>query len=323
MPQTCICAGARWRKEPDLTDLTEIRQRYETALEALITQVKQDTTILAAVLLGSLSHDVVWEKSDIDLLLITQEVRLQHESLCLVEDDINIHVFLQTRSEFKRTLQGATQSSFIHSLLMKGRILFSRDETIEDLFADRNHVGAHDREVELLSAATLLLPGLTKAEKWLRVRQDTDYCFYWILKSLDSLARIETILAGEVTGREVIQQALKLNPDLFRILYTDLIRAEKTPERLEAVLDTIRLYVRERAPVLFRPLFAFLEEANGVRSSTEINHHFGKQMNLSNVDTLCEWLSDENLLQKLAAPVRLTEKSKIDVQEAAYYYPGS
>jgi hypothetical protein len=304
-----------------LSDLTAIRERYETALEALITQVKQDTTILAAVLLGSLSHDVVWEKSDIDLLLITQDsVRMRQESLSLVEDDINIHVFLRPRSEFKRLLGGATQSSFIHSLLMKGRILFSRDETIAELFADRNRVGAHDREVQLLSATMGLLPVFTKAEKWLHVRQDTDYCFYWIMRSLDALARIETILHGEVTGREVIQQAIQFNPDLFHLLYTGLIRSEKTPERLEEALQAIRHYVRERAPVLFRAIFEFLEEANGVRTATEINHHFRNQMNLDNVDTLCEWLADENFLQKLAAPVRLTEKSHIDVQEAAYYY---
>jgi hypothetical protein len=310
------------RKETELTDPTAIRQRYETALEALITQVKQDATIVAAVLLGSLSHDVVWAKSDIDLMLITQEGRLRSESLCLVEDDINIHVYLRPRSAFKQMLEGATQSSFIHSLLMKGRILFSRDETLAELFENREAIGAYDREVQLLRTTIPLLPTLTKAEKWLYVRQDTDYCFYWILMAVGCLASIETVRNGEVTGREVIQQALKFNPELFRALYTDLIRAEKTPERLEEALKTIRHYLHEHAAVLFRPVFAFLEEANGVRSATEIDHHFQSQMNLSDVDSVCEWLADENFLQKLAVPVRLTEKSRVDVQEAAYYYAG-
>ncbi|MCW3055127.1 MAG: hypothetical protein JWN14_4297 [Chthonomonadales bacterium] len=305
-----------------MTDLTEVRQRFESALDRLICQVKQDHTILAAVLLGSMSHDVVWEKSDIDLLLITQEGRFRQESLCLTEDDIIIHVFLKTRSEFKRMLGGATQSSFIHSLLMKGRILFSRDETFEELFANRATIGSYDREIQLLRAATPLLPTLTKAEKWLYVRKDTDYCFFWTLKAVESLAGIETVLNGEVTGREVLQQALKFNPELFRVLYTDLIRAEKTPERMEEALETIRQYIHERAPVLFRPVFEFLEQAEGIRSATEINHHFQNQRNVENVDSVCEWLADENFIQKLAVPVRLTEKSRVDVQEAAYYYDG-
>jgi predicted nucleotidyltransferase len=306
-----------------MPDKTNVQQRYQDALEALLVQVKQDSTILAAVLLGSLSYDSVWEKSDIDLLLITQEMRLRQESLCLVEDDIDIHVFLRTRSEFKRILGSATQSSFMHSLLMKGRILFSRDETITELFANREQMGTRDQSVQLLQAAMQLVPSLIKAEKWLRVRHDTDYCFYWILRALTPLATIETVRNGEVTGREVIQQALKFNPDLFQLLYTDLIREEKTPERLEEALETMRHYLRQHAAMLFQPVFAFLEQANGLRSATEINHHFDKQMNLSGVDTVCEWLAAENFLQKLATPVRLTEKSRVDVQEAAYYYPGA
>ena len=305
-----------------MPDLTATQQRYEAALEKLTTQIQKDATIVAAILLGSLSHDVVWEKSDIDLMLITQEGRLRNESLCLIEDDINIHTYLRTRSEFKRVLEGATQSSFMHSLLMKGRILFSRDETLAELFAKRESIGTYDREVQLLRTTIPLLPTLTKAEKWLYVRQDTDYCFYWVLKAVDYLASIETVRHGEVTGREVIQQALQLNPSLFHVLYTDLIREPKTPERLAEALETIRQYLREHAALLFRPVFAFLEEAQGARSATEINHHFRNQRNLSDVDSVCEWLAEENLLQKLAVPVRLTEKSRIDVQEAAYYYTG-
>lgn len=306
-----------------MTDPANVQQRYESALERLISEIKQDNTILAAVLLGSLSHDVVWEKSDIDLMLITQEGRVREECLCLVEDDINIHVYLRSRSEFKRMLGGATQSSFIHSLLMKGRILFSRDETFEELFANRTRIGAHDREVQLLNAVLPLLPSLTKAEKWLRVRRDTDYCFFWLLNAVGFLAKVETIWNGEVTGREVIQQAIKFDPELFQKLYIDLIREEKTPERLEETMETMRRYLHERAPVLFRPLFAFLEEANGVRSATEINHHLGKQMGLESVELACEWLADEGLLQKLSVPVHLTEKSRISMQEAAYYYDGA
>ncbi len=303
-----------------MEDLTDVRHRYEAAVESLMAQVKQDHTIVAAVLLGSLSHDVVWEKSDIDLMLITQEGRLKCDAFCLVEDDINIHVYLNTRSGFKRMLEGATQSSFLHSMLMKGRILFSRDETFAELFADRNRVGTHDREVQLLRSALYLLPSLVKAEKWLRVRQDTDYCFLWLMKSLDSLASIETILNGEVTGREVVKQALRHNPELFKVLYTDLISSEKTPELLDSALKTFNDYLRERAPILFRPLFAFLAESGGIRSATEISHHFSNQMNIDGADALCEWLADEKFIQKLSTPRRLTEKSRVDVQEAAYYY---
>ena len=44
---------------------------FTSALDSLVAQVKKDRSILAAILCGSLSHDAVWAKSDIDLVLVT------------------------------------------------------------------------------------------------------------------------------------------------------------------------------------------------------------------------------------------------------------
>ena len=53
------------------TSTKPIQKQFTEALDDLIAQVKQDRSILAAILCGSLSHDTVWEKSDIDLALVT------------------------------------------------------------------------------------------------------------------------------------------------------------------------------------------------------------------------------------------------------------
>ena len=45
-----------------------IQQKFTAALATLIEQVKQDRSVLAAILCGSLAHDTVWAKSDIVML---------------------------------------------------------------------------------------------------------------------------------------------------------------------------------------------------------------------------------------------------------------
>lgn len=299
-----------------------IQQLYQQALDSLIEKVRQDPCILAAILLGSLSYDVVWEKSDIDLLLVSQEGKQKTGGFSLVENGINIHAFVNPRSEFRRLMEGSIQSSFMHSLLNHGRLLFSRDETIVHLFERRDHLGARDREVQLLRATASVLPGITKAEKWFHVKRDLNYSFLWIMKTIDGLASIEVLLKGEVTGREVIQQALRHNPVFFNVVYSDLINGPKTEETILACLQQIHGYLRDRIPLLFGPLLTYLAEAGGVRSATELNHYFSNQMNLQGVDSVCEWLADQDIIQKLSSPVRLTEKSRVDVEEAAYYYEG-
>ena len=46
-----------------------IREKFTAALDGLVERLQQDRAVLAAILCGSLSHDTVWAKSDIDLVL--------------------------------------------------------------------------------------------------------------------------------------------------------------------------------------------------------------------------------------------------------------
>ena len=302
--------------------MSDVQTIYADALESLIAKVRADSYIVAAVLVGSMAHDTVWEKSDIDLMLVTEETRQSKESICLTELGLNIHCCLVTRSKFRKLLEGTAQGSFIHSFLGKGRMLFSRDETLAELFEARHAMGERDRSVQMLTRTCQLLPGLTKAEKWFHAKHDYDYCFLWLMKCIDPLAAVELLLNGEVPAREVIQRALALNPDLFHAIYTDLIHADPSPAQLEIALTRITCYLRDHVEELFGLVTGYLRDEGAVRSITEINDYFARNMNAEDVDTACEWLADEGYLEKMAVPARLTAKSRVDVEEAAYYYSG-
>jgi len=300
-----------------------VAERYQGALDDLVARLRRDPYVVAALLLGSLAHDVVWERSDIDLLLCLQEVRLKAPGLTLTERGVSIHTTLVTRSAFRGMLEGSLQGAFTHSLLSKGRLLFTSDETLATLFEEaRAHLGSRDRQIALLRAGSEVLGAVAKAEKWLRTRQDGRYSFYWIMKGLDELAAIEVLLHGEVVEREVIQQALRHNPAFFGSLYVELVDGPKSTQAAEAALARIWAYLRGHAPVLFAPLLRFLGEAGGPRSGSEIDHHFRQEFGTPGPEAACEYLADLDVLAKVAVPVRLTERSRVDAQEAAYYYEG-
>ena len=82
------------------------RRTFTTAVDALTTQVRQDSSILAAILGGSLAHDTVWDKSDVDLVLITiDEAKVSAESISLYADGVNVHAILVQRAEFRRMVE--------------------------------------------------------------------------------------------------------------------------------------------------------------------------------------------------------------------------
>src|SRR5512143_1150403 len=105
------------------------QRKFSEALDGLLATVKQDRSILASILCGSLSHDTVWSKSDIDLLLVTIDDRkADKDVVCLNADGINVHAVLMPRAEFRKIAEGAIRNSFMHSLLAKGRLLYTHDE---------------------------------------------------------------------------------------------------------------------------------------------------------------------------------------------------
>src|SRR3954451_18873786 len=95
-----------------------VQRTFKAALDALIAQVKRDRSVLAAILCGSLSHDIVWAKSDIDLVLVTiDDKKTENASLSLYADGINVHAILIPRAQFRRMVEGAIGNSFVHSFL--------------------------------------------------------------------------------------------------------------------------------------------------------------------------------------------------------------
>ena len=53
-----------------------LQERFTHAVDSLSRQLQDDRSILAAILCGSLSHDRVWDKSDVDLVLVTIDDRM-------------------------------------------------------------------------------------------------------------------------------------------------------------------------------------------------------------------------------------------------------
>jgi len=118
------------------------------------------------------------------------------------------------RAEFRKTVEGTVRNSFMHSLLAKGRLLYTHDEDDR-----RPLVPAFATSVSAILSCSCSPPQpnalgpIDKAHKWFVTRGDLNYTALWILYAATPLARIEVLSARLLTDREVIPQALKLNPE--------------------------------------------------------------------------------------------------------------
>jgi len=298
-----------------------IQQKFNEALAELVAEVKRDKSILAAVLCGSLSHDAVWAKSDIDLLLITvDDKRTESSSVALYANGVNVHGLLMSRTQFRRIAEGSLRNSFMHSFITKGRVLYTHDDTIAVLCSRLREIGERDTQIQLLRAGIQALGPVDKAHKWMITRGDLDYTALWILYAATALARIEILSARRLMDREVIPQAMQLNPAFFKIVYADLLNTKKTTKNVRAALESIDAYLAKRAPVLFGLIIGYLREAGDTRSASDLETHFSRNFEVEGVTVACEYLSDHGLISKVSSPIQLTKQSNISVQEMAFVY---
>ncbi len=298
-----------------------MQERFSQAVDYLTTQLKEDRSILAAILCGSLSHDRVWDKSDVDLVLVTiDDKKAEARGTALNADGVNVHALMMPRAEFRRIAEGSFRNSFMHSFLAKGRILYTHDESIAGLCARLHAIGERDTQLQLLRAGIQALGPLYKAHKFFITRGDLEYTALWILYAATPMARIEILGHRMLADREVIPQAMELNPRFFKLVYFDLLNRKKTRENVRAALDTVDEYMAERAVALFGSVIQYLREAGETRSATEIEDYFHRNLGIEGVTAACEYLADRKLIGKASMPVQLTKRSNVSVQELAFFF---
>ena len=306
-----------------------IEQQYREAVDALVEKVQKDPYVLAAIVAGSFSYAQVWEKSDLDVELIGRDaIRPTQSFFSLIENGVNIHANITPRNAFKQNIESAQQGSFMHSYFSHSTLLFSHDASIQEWYdknANRNNIGERDKQFQLLNVITSTLPSLVYAEKQFYVNKDCLTCFLSLLNVVLGLARIEVLLNNEIPAREVIQPALRYNPDFFNRVYTDLINCEKNEVVIQDALDAVNTYLDERQ-FIFQPVLDYLAEQKAPRAITELNADLGRGLRDDGEESLnlvCQWLAWKGIIRQVSMPLKLTAKSQIAVEEPAYYYDGT
>lgn len=304
----------------------EIKQRFDDALDAFITFIKQDNSIQAALLFGSLIEGNIWEKSDVDLILISNDEKTPYKFYWLDQDELNFQVTVYSRNRFKRMFEQNLSGSWFQHMIGTSRILFSNDETINEYVQQVQSPGKRDVELQILNFISLVIGDLEKAEKFLYIKNDVAQSYLFISRLLDHLAQIEVLLNGQIPGREVIEQALEFQPRLFSKIFTRVIEETTTREKMEEIFDLIRSYLIERTEIIFRPIIDYFKEEQEVRTLSDLTLHLNKMMpsNWWEVVSLafCQWLLELGYLERYSQTVALTSKSYIQANEIAYIYIG-
>lgn len=304
--------------------------RYQAALDAFVARLAEDRYVLAAVQVGSFAETIIWRKESICLWIIeadgvARRMRYDGEDVRMfrtfIEDSIEIHAEVIPRTRFKRMVEGASRTAFTHSFFALRKLVHSQDGSIAQWFDEANSLATRDREKELLAVATCVIHAHRDATKYLHDRGDLELTRQHLLWAAWCLAAIRIIDDGEVYEDEFIYRAMEREPDLFRIVYEDIVATPADRARAEAALVRIDEYLAENSDRLLKPLLDYLRKQRRVVPLSELADHFAHtQLYPWHLYSACDWLDRKARLQKLSAPFKLTKRSRTELEEPAYFW---
>jgi len=303
--------------------------RFEAALRQFIERIAEDRYVLAVVLVGSLTEEIIWRRESLSLWIIeadgvTRRLPSDGEEerifRILVEDGINLHAEVIPRSRFKKMVEGASRTAFSCNFFAHRKIVFSRDPSIASWFEKANRLATKDQERELLAFSTWTIHAHRHASKRLKVKEDLELAAQEIINAAHSIAHTEIIRLGEICEQDIIYRAMDGAPKLFKTIYLDVLAKRKNRKVLSAALEAIEEYLEEHYEAHLKPLLAYLKKQSRVVPLSEISDHFAfSQLHPFHLESACEWLERKGRLQKVSAPFKLTKRSTERVEEPAYF----
>ncbi len=304
----------------------KIREKFEEALDFFIEEIKKDQTFSAALLFGSLVKGIVWEKSDIDLVLITKDQKTPYHDYWLMDNDINIQVSVMTRNAFIRSQQRALQGSGTHHVLTTSKVLFSEDPTLDEFIESMKQVGKRDFELQILRIVSMVVGDLEKAEKYIHIEDNIVQSYLFVYRLLDNLASIICMLNNEIPGREAVEQAMKFEPELLDQIYTQVVLEKTNKDKLLKILTLVRKFLEKYTTEIFGPVIDYLKKEAMFRSVSDIARHLNDKLQTTwwNIAGLAlgNWLVEQGICERVPCPVRLTLRSHEEVNEIGFFYIG-
>ena len=289
------------------------REKHLQALNSFIKRVEKDPNLVAILLYGSLAYGTVWERSDIDVELIVRDgTEFSGRWVYVIEEDgieINISAIGEL-SKFKNELQ-KLRNGYDHGKYGKGILVFSKDESLSELFQDAQKIGEDDAPKSFAAKIGTLLSWMHKAEKQAVVLDNPLYAQRFLQLCAPVVAEMELVRHGENPNREAINRAQELNQSLMQEVYVKPSTMAMTKAEINHTLKVLDDYLMQHMDWWSRHILRFLSDGE-IKVVSHIWEHCGSAP--------VEYLAEKGVIMQATHPVRIFRKSKLTLDEKAYFY---
>jgi predicted nucleotidyltransferase len=268
---------------------------------------------------GSIAAGTAWEKSDVDITVIVRDQNLDNTDYGIYEDNLIFGLDIIQRSDLKRWMEKSLAGTFFHALYAASKVWYTKDESLVEYFEELKRVGQADADKAVFRSVNWLLGTMAKVEKWLTVKNDVTYARFYVLKCVEIMAVLEVLAHRQVPTREAIQQAEVLNPELIETFYHEPMSRPMGEAELRGLVAGMERYLEKHLDAVMRAIRGFFG-GDEIKTGTMVTRYFGGGSGMHELHSIFDYLCDNGYLHKVSQTIRITPKSKLNVEELAFMY---
>lgn len=291
--------------------------QYQKAFNTMVERLKNNEQILAAMVFGSMVTGDLWDKSDIDMFVVTSERISDIKNIYMEEMEIPVHVKFMSKSKFLKLHTMDLKGGFMHRIFASSRLVFSKDQDITTYYDKGRFYPDLDRERWNMVYFGKLLKNIDVCRKYLH--NDGVYTAYTsAIKCSEEFAKLYVNLLGYMISKDATIMAMDLN-DAFKERVDELFfNKEDVIKAIENMLTFIEKYVEANLKEINSILLEYMQSKDSFLSAEDIKKDaLFSDFDIS-IEAILEKLSEKEVIKKETRPFK-TNNGKVLFNEIVFF----
>lgn len=257
-----------WNMEDGLIMGIDIK-RYQEAYEIALQQFKNNSQVQAVVVYGSMVSGDIWDESDIDFLIITEE-KNKYETIYSKINEVLLHINYISKDIFVDSYKNLLKGGTFHKAFFTGKLSYCNDKDIEEIYLSTRFYGDRDRSYRNIEILSNLLKGMHYAKKYYMTgKYETSY--QWCNEMLISFARLLMNIKGHITDKDILSFAVNMSSEVER-LFNILNSTENAKGKVRDIFNYIEEFLNSNIEEIGSPVIEYLRDKKAPCSVEDINN---------------------------------------------------
>lgn len=244
--------------------------QYQMAFNTIIERLKDNKSILAVMVFGSIVTGDLWEESDIDLIVITDKALYEIKNIYTEEKNIPVHIKLMSHSKLTQLNDQNIKGDFINRIFASSKLVFSKELDITSIYDSGRYYPDIDKQRWSMVYLGNVIKRIGIAKKYLA--NDGIYTAYTSsVKAVDDFARLYINYSGYMISNDAMTMALNLNDEFKKCVDALFFNNAKSADAIQGIVNYIQEFIERNIRGISEIVLNFMRQKDCFLSADDFD----------------------------------------------------